>query len=189
MKISGYEPDYCGSDGVLTGNIEVHGGTHDTRHWHLPTNSDSSDSETIESTSVAAREPVTDPDIFSRLVDVLYPFLLAVYVSSVNANFGSLNADQLAQAEAFAHTSVNTWGNVSLEAWNVRLHQILQANSPSDPLDPRAEVYDMICKASSSKDNTDSMLVLSNSVCLTQKCGITLDACLTSSGTWRTWRC
>jgi hypothetical protein len=99
----------------------------------------------------------------------------------VNPEFRSLNAQQRAQAAAFANTSAKTWGNVTLEAWSFRLHKVLQANSPSDPIDPRAEVYNMICEGSSSKNITDGMLLLSNSVCMIQKCGITPRACLTSS--------
>jgi hypothetical protein len=130
---------------------------------------------------MAARDSVVDSDIVHRLVDVLYRLLLAVYPSSVNPEFRSLNAQQRALAAAFANTSAKTWGNVTLEAWSFRLHKVLQANSPSDLIDPRAAVYDMICEGSASKNITDDMLLLSNSVCMTQKCGITPRACLTSS--------
>jgi hypothetical protein len=146
--------------------------------------SDSNNSETIDSTAntlILARESMPDPDIITRLVNVFYPLLLAVYENMVDPNVGSLNADQLAMIDAFNRTSAKTWDNVSLEAWSVRLHLYLQGNSLSDPLDPRAEISNMLCEASTSNNNTNGMLVLSNSVCMIQKCGITPNACLRSS--------
>ena len=136
--------------------------------------------DTIANTSVVALASATDPDILSRLVDGFFPLLAAVYISSANPNLGSLNADQLAESEAFAHTSTNIWGGVPLEAWSSRLHNTQQGNYASDgPPDPRADVLDMMCEASDSKSDTLAMLVLANSVCLSQKCGTTAGVCST----------
>jgi hypothetical protein len=148
---------------------------HDARH--PPTISNSSNSEAIESAADISKA-VTN--IVHRLVRIIYPLLLAVYLKSVNPKFGSLNATQLALAESFAKASVDIWDNVTLEDWGFRLHRVLEDNSPSDPLDPRAAVYDMICEGSSSKNITNDILA-SDSVCMIQTCGITRSACLTNS--------
>jgi hypothetical protein len=147
--------------------------SHHTRH--LPTTSNSSNSEMIENTANASK------DVIDRIVRVVHALLLAKYMNSLNPNFGSLNAIQLALAKRFADASADIWGNATLKAWSFRLHQVLQANTLSDPIDAQAQVYNMICEGSESKNNTIGMLVLSNSVCMTHKCGITPSACLTNS--------
>ena len=152
-------------------------------HRRLPTYLGGGANETtntITNTSIAARASSTDPDTLSRLVDALFPLLAAVYMNSANPNLGSLNADQLAESEAFAHASTNTWGGVSLEAWSSRLRNTQQGDYASDgPQDPRADVLDMMCEGSDSNSDTLAMLVLTNSVCLSQKCGITAGVCST----------
>jgi hypothetical protein len=155
----------------------AHRAIYDTHH--LPTNSDSSNSEMIETT--ANTSVAVDPNIVRRIVKVLYPLLLAVYLKAVNPKFGFLNAVQLAQAEAFARTSVDTWGNVSLLALSARLHLFLQSYPRADP---RAEVEAMICAGPNSNRETLEILVFSDTVCMAQnvmECDITPSACLTSS--------
>jgi hypothetical protein len=168
------------SQKVSTRSIETHRKMH-----HSHASPPSSDNETTRDTtnkSLIARASVTDPDTLSRLVDGFFPLLSAVYMNSGNPNLGSLNTDQLAISEAFAHTSLDTWGNVSLGAWSNRLHYTQQGNYASEgPPDPRADVLDMICEASDSKADTLGMLVLANSVCMSQKCGTTSSVCSTRS--------
>ena len=58
------------------------------------------------------------------------------------------------------------------------MHYILEANSASDPVDPLAYVEAMMCEGATTKDITDGMLVLSNSVCMPQTCGVTPNGCV-----------
>ena len=171
------------SQSVPMKNMEAHRKAHRTRH--VPAYPHTNDNKTIEpftNISIAARASTTDPDTLSRLVDAFYPLLAVVYMNTANPNLGSLNTDQLAQSEAFAHTSLNTWGNVSLAALSNRLHYTQQGNYASEgPPDPRVDVLDMICEATDSNADTLGMLVLANSVCLNQKCGTTSSACSTRS--------
>ena len=120
-------------------------------------------------------------DTIDRLVKALYPLLLSVYVYFANPSFGDLNTEQLAEVEVFAHTSPEVWGNAPIVDWSRRLQSTLQATSVADPLDPRAEVRDMICEASNSNNHTLGMLVLSDSVCMVPTCGVTPSACLATS--------
>ena len=168
------------SQNVPIKNMGTHREVHRARH--IPVCSHNKTIEPITNASITTRASLTDPDTLSRLVDAFYPLLAAAYANSANPNLGSLNTDQLAQSEAFTHISLNTWGNVSIEALSSRLHYTLQGNYASEgPPDPRADVLDMICEASDSNGDTLGMLVLANSACLNQKCGTTSSACSTRS--------
>lgn len=147
-----------------------------TRHFrrllaHLSHHND----ETNESIATRASGGVSDPTTLSRIVDVLYPLLAALYVNNGNPNIG---ADQLAESEAFGNASANLWGGVSLQAWSSRLHYTQQDNYASDgPPDPRGDVLDMICEGPDSNAITLAMLVLENSVCLPSTCDATPSVC------------
>lgn len=160
----------------------THRATHGTRH--LDASSDRDTDETIESAanaSIARGESTVDFDTFYRFIDAFSILLMVWYKATTNSNFGSLTAEQLAQAEAFQRNSDANFGGVSLEELSTRLHDTLQASTPLDPLYPQADVEDMICAGNQAKIETLGMSVLSDTVCMAQKCGVTPSVCLTSS--------
>lgn len=137
----------------------------------FPANPDISDSKTIGSTantSIMARGSPIDNDTLIRLIRTIYPLLMAIFVHTINPKFLSLTPKQLAEAQAFAHVSATTWGNASLVTWAWRLHEAQQRYGILDPLDPRADVLNMICEGPESNTETLGILTLLSSVCMTQ---------------------
>ena len=155
------------SPGDSTGNPES--------HW-------ATELGNIEGAPIAARDLAIDPSILRYVASEVFRVVAKLFINWQNEEFVSLNDVELAKAVAFAAFSSKYLGNVTLEALGARVHNILQTSSESDsPLDPIAAVEAIICEGGDAKVITDGMLVLSDTVCMTQECGVTPSGCLSFS--------
>lgn len=126
---------------------------------------------------------VVDALVLGRIVDSLYPLINAYYTGSANSQLDTLTQVQSAEIIAFQSVSSNTFGNVSMDALALRLAYTLEGNYASEgPPDPREDVQDMICEASTSAADTWAMIVAVQSACTLQKCNIAAKGCKSKHG-------
>ena len=138
--------------------------------------------EPDEELAERATPSVVDAVVLGRIVDAMYPLLNSYYTNSANDNLDSLTQIQLAEVLAFQNVSTNTFGNVTMDALAMRLSYTLDGNYNSEgPPDPREDVQDMICEASTSASDTGSMVVAVQSACSSQKCNKASTGCKTKS--------
>lgn len=117
-------------------------------------------------TSLEARAS-TDSSTLNRLVLALAPLLALRYQNIDNNAALPLNAAQLGMIDAFGHVAPSTFGNADFDVLALRYGLNQDVTYADDgPLDPRADVQDMVCEANTVSDISLEMLVATSTFCI-----------------------